>query len=45
MYLLVGIISFIAGGAFGVFLMCAFQINRMGANARFEVEPPEIGGQ
>jgi len=44
-YLLVAVISFIVGGIFGVFLMCAFQINRLGANARFEEEPPEIGGQ
>lgn len=45
MQMLVGILSFIAGGAFGVFLMCAFQINRLGADVWFEEEPPGNGGQ
>ena len=44
-YVLVSVISFIAGGIFGLVTMCMFQINRLNSNAKFENDEPEIGGQ
>lgn len=44
-YVLVSVISFITGGIFGVVMMCLFQINRLGGNAKFENDESEIGGQ
>ena len=44
-YVLVSVISFIAGGIFGLVMMCMFQINRLNSNAKFENDEPEIGGQ
>ncbi len=45
MYILVGIVSFMAGGLFGVCFMCLFQINRLHGNAKFEKESSKNGGQ
>lgn len=40
MYLLTAVVSFVLGGAFGVVLMCLFQINRGGWNKETDI-PPE----
>lgn len=40
MYLLTAVVSFVLGGAFGVVVMCLFQINR-GEWDKETVVPPE----
>lgn len=45
MYVLVGVISFVAGCAFGITIMCLVQINRVNGNARFENDLNENGGK
>lgn len=44
MGIIIGIVSFIAGGIFGFCVMCVLQINRAETDAEYRRESPKKGG-